>query len=230
MRYIYNFIEKVKNNYKIYILNILIIIIWLIFIYFNWITKSRLIIFFLILLFIFFYKFIFNYVKNNDIQIKSEKIIKLLIYINKYRNPIILLLIQFEKFIFNLLCIYNNKLLKIIIYIIFILLINPLKIFFLKFYKLVDLWKNNKYNQLIINRMLGLILSILIFTNIIYIIKYILGINLFVLIYLYFLIIGLLIEFIDVSICKNKILNFFLVKTFSLFNLLFYRLDLNIII
>ena len=78
--------------------------------------------------------------------------------------------------------------------------------------------------------MLGLILSILIFTNIIYIIKYILGINLFVLIYLYFLIIGLLIEFIDVSICKNKILNFFLVKTFSLFNLLFYRLDLNIII
>ena len=229
MRYIYNFIEKVKNNYKIYILNILIIIIWLIFIYFNWITKSRLIIFFLILLFIFFYKFIFNYVKNNDIQIKSEKIIKLLIYINKYRNPIILLLIQFEKFIFNLLCIYNNKLLKIIIYIMFILLINPINVFYYKFYNLLDLWKNNKYYKILINRMLGLILSILIFTNIIYMIQYILGINLFILIYLYLLIVSLLSEYYDKFTCKNKILKFFLVHDISLFNLVSIRLHSNLI-
>lgn len=229
MRYIYNFIEKVKNNYKIYILNILIIIIWLIFIYFNWITKSRLIIFFLILLFIFFYKFIFNYVKNNDIQIKSEKILKLLIYINKYRNPIILLLIQFEKFIFNLLCIYNNKLLKIIIYIMFILLINPINVFYYKFYNLLDLWKNNKYYKILINRMLGLILSILIFTNIIYMIQYILGINLFILIYLYLLIVSLLSEYYDKFTCKNKILKIFLVHNISLFNLVSIRLHSNLI-
>jgi len=77
--------------------------------------------------------------------------------------------------------------------------------------------------------MLGLILSILIFTNIIYLFNYILGISIFGLIYLYLLIVGLLSEYNNKFMCKNKILKIFLVHDFSLFNLTLIRLHSNLI-
>jgi hypothetical protein len=77
--------------------------------------------------------------------------------------------------------------------------------------------------------MLGLILSVLIFTNIINYLNYLLGTSILGLIYLYLLIVSLLSEYYDKFTCKNKILKLFLVNTFSLFNLISYRLSINLI-
>jgi hypothetical protein len=113
---------------------------------------------------------------------------KILIYFNILKNPIIIFIIKFEEYIFDIIYKYKKKSLIYIFYILFLFIINPIKIFFYKFYKILDLWRENKYNKIIINRMLGLILSILIFTNIIVFIKFILGISIWTLIYLYLLI------------------------------------------
>ena len=218
---------KLKNNYILYLINFLILASWLVFIYFNLITINRLIFFFEVLFFIFFYKLVIKFTKN--IKIDDIKVLNFLINFNKYKNPLLLFLLKFEEFIFDFLCNYTNKLLIYLIFIIYIFIINPIKVLLYKYYKLFNLWITNKYYTIIINRMFGLILSILIFTNIIMYLKVFLGLNILVIVYLYLFIIALLSEYNNKYDCNNKLLRIFLEPQLSSYNIISYRLHTNII-
>ena len=78
------------------------------------------------------------------------------------------------------------------IFLLYLFLINPVKILLFKFYKVLRIWESTNIYNILFHRMFGLILSILIFTNII---NFLQGyINILVLIYLYLLIISVLTE------------------------------------
>lgn len=227
---------KIKNfkNYiydinitKLKILNFLIFCIWLLFIYYEVITLSRLITFFIILFLIIIYRFLIDRFQN--IKINNLLLLKILIYFNKYRNPIIILILIFEEYVFNILCKYPYKLLVYIFYLIFLFIINPIKIIFYKIYKILFLWRINKYYKIIINRMLGLILSVLIFTNILNFIQWFLGINIWILIYIYLLIVSFLSQIYDKHISDSFFFKLFLEVPFSLYNLISIRLNNNLI-
>jgi hypothetical protein len=81
--YIYNFLQR--NKYKL-----IILVVWISFIYFNFITAYRLIYFFIIIAIIIIYKSLLIYFSKY--KIKSEKILNKLLIINKYKNKILLLL------------------------------------------------------------------------------------------------------------------------------------------
>jgi len=76
----------------------------------------------------------------------------------------------------------NDKILNFNIYInsVILLLINPIKIFYFKIYKVLWIWKNSQIHNLILVRMVGLILSILIFTGVINYIRFTLNINILI--------------------------------------------------
>jgi len=56
---------------------------------------------------------------------------------NKYKNPILLLLIKFDVLMYNIIIYYNTKMLNLIIFVNYLLFINPIKIFYYKIYKVL---------------------------------------------------------------------------------------------
>jgi len=70
------------------------------------------------------------------------------------------------------------------------------RLFYFKYYRILNIWKGLLFYEIIINRMLGLILSVLIFANIIYYMKYVLNCNILIIIYIYLLIISICSELI----------------------------------
>ena len=139
----------------------------------------------------------------------------------------LLLLIKLDALMYDIIIYYNNKLLNIIIYMLYILIINPLKIFYFKFYKILWIWKTNKIWNILFNRMFGLILSVLIFTNLIGYIKNTLHISLILIIYLYFLIISVLCELIESR--ENKWLKIFLVNHITTKSVVSNKLGVNLL-
>ena len=199
------FIKLLKNkNKKIYYWYFTILLVWILFFYFNLITQYRLIWFFLILIFILLYKFFIKLVEK--IEINSQYILDLLIFFNRYRNPIYLFLIYIENYLLDKTLI-ENKILNIFIFLNFLIFLNPIKIFFYKFYKILLMWKDTKFFNLLFGRMFGLILSILIFTDIINFLKNALYLNIFGLIFIYLLVASFLMEIINTflkSITEDK--------------------------
>ena len=214
--------------YKIKVINIFIIIIWIILFMIGWISYTRFMYFLLILEIILIYRIIINKLEKSKIlQFNNKKILKFIIIINKWRNPLLLLLIKLDVLMYDIIIYYNNKLLNIIIYMLYILIINPLKIFYFKFYKILWIWKTNKIWNILFNRMFGLILSVLIFTNLIGYIKNTLHISLILIIYLYFLIISVLCELIESR--ENKWLKIFLVNHITTKSVVSNKLGVNLL-
>jgi hypothetical protein len=225
----YKILEIIKNNFKSYYMDLLILILLLILVFFNLISGVRLKTFLIILCIIFIYKFIYKILDISNLEIKNKKLIKFLIYFNKYKNPFLPLLILIEENIFNLLCKNKSNILIYIIFIIFILLINPLKILLFKFYKLLVMYRMSQYYKIILSRILGLILSVLIFTHIIFFIKDTLGLNIFWILYLYLLIVAIFSEYRKMENNKNKFLDLFLCLDRSTICLLNMKLNWNLI-
>jgi hypothetical protein len=218
-----------KSLKKLYYIDLLILILLLILVFFNLISVVRLKFFLIILCIIFIYKFIYKILDISNLEIKNKKLIKFLIYFNKYKNFFLPLLILIEKNIFNLLCKNKSNILIYIIFIIFILLINPLKILLFKFYKLMSTYHISRYYKIILNRILGLILSVLVFTHIIFFIKDTLGLNIFWILYLYLLIVAIFSEYRKMENNKNKFLDLFLCLDRSTIDLLNMKLNWNLI-
>ena len=213
---------------KINIINFTIIIIWITFLWLYWITYTRLMYFLTILEFILIYRIIINKLENsNQYKINNNKILNLIIIVNKYRNPVLLLLVKWDLGIYDLIIYYNNKILNFIIYILFILIINPVKIFYYKFYKILGIWKERKLKNIILNRMLGTIMSVLIFANIIMYIKHTYDLNILMIVYIYCLIISLLCEVIETR--ENKWLNIFLLNHISTKSIMLNRQEVNLL-
>ena len=225
-------LKNIKENYILYSFYSILLILWLILIYFGIITYYRLILFFIVLFYIYFYRIILLYfenLNNKNYKIKNEKIIYYMIMLNRYKNPLLSFILFIEEKIFDILCKYEKDWLKKISYIIFIFLINPLMVLLFKFYGILFTWKNTTFFDIIVNRLIGLLLSVLIFTNIIYILTKILGFKFWFLIYIYLFIVALLSEYNNRDECKNKYLYIFLVPDFTIYNIVHRKLGNNII-
>jgi hypothetical protein len=216
--------NNILNN-KIYLI---ILIIFILFFILDWITLNRLLLFFLILLIIKIYKIFIYYIELTNYKIKNTKILNFLIFFNKWKNPILILLLKIDEIIFDIISNNNNKFYNIIIYLILILIINPIKILHHKFYNILWLWKYNNIYTILFNRMFGLILSILIFTNILNYIKYTLGISIWLIIYIYILLISISTEFIE-DRTKNKWLKIISINNINTINIVYNKLDVSII-
>ena len=218
------------NNFKlskIHIINLTIIIIWIMLLWLNLITYTRLIIFLIVLGLIFIYRIIINGLKNSSFSIQNIKILKYILILNKIRNPVLLLLVKLDILMYDVIIRYHNIMLNIVIFILYLVLINPIKIFYYKMYKVLWIWKDSKMHNIVLNRMIGLILSILIFTNLIIYIKNALNINILIVVYLYCLIISVLCELIETR--NNRWLNIFLVNDISTRSILANRHTVNIL-
>ena len=173
------------------------------------------------------YKILINKLEISNFSIKNNKLLNLLIFLNKYKNPILLSLIRWDLWMYQCIKYINNKKLNFVIYILCILIINPIKIFHFKLYKVLWIWKDSRIQSIVLNRMLGLILSVLIFANLIIYIKTLLNISLIMIIYLYLLIISVLCELIETR--NNRWLNIFLVNDISTRSILANRHTVNIL-
>ena len=180
--------ERIKKNKMSYI----IVTVWIILYVMGGITIERLIRFVIIMLIVVIYtRVLLKLEKKDDVldRIYKEriekkkgikglnKIYKLLIIINKYKNPVIWILCKIENRSFSIMrkVTYRykeNPKIKYLIYVILKGMTNPFIIILNKYYKTIIKWKSLTLKEIIFKRMYGLILSVLIFTNIMEIIKY----------------------------------------------------------
>lgn len=157
-----NILKSIPENYKIIYMITLWIVLWLL----EYVTETRLIRFCIVLFIISCYKILHKQVKKINIK---EKYIPILLKIYKYKNPLILLIITLELkisyFMYNL----SKKNIKMtylnLIY--NLTALNGIKIVLYKFYKILIDWKNYTIYEIICKRIYGMIISVLIFTNII---------------------------------------------------------------
>lgn len=181
MKIIYSLValfKKIINNKIKSILTeehryIVIIIFWILLLIEGYITENRLITFCEILIIISIYKIIHKNIdilyKNFNLKISQE----ILLTIYKYKNPLIWLIIEMELKIFYIMYWLKQKNVSTIyINIMYNILYNftgfdGLKIVLYKIYKVLNDWKTYTIYEIIFKRMYGMILSILIFTNII---------------------------------------------------------------
>lgn len=137
-------------------------------------TYVRLALFIGIIIFIGMYKWLYVNIWKLNNYININQIILLKIY--KYKNPLILILIEMEIKIFYMIDYLkkrnvNIKLVKVIYNIIYNLTgINGIKIVLYRFYNIFKYWISNTMYELIFQRMFMMILSIMIFTNVIQVI------------------------------------------------------------
>jgi len=102
-----------------------ILIIWLFLIWLNWISVRRLEIFFIIIVIICIFKLILNYLKISEkLKIDNLKILNLILILYKIKNPILLLLVEIECIIYDILIGSKNKFLYVMIFLLYLFLIN----------------------------------------------------------------------------------------------------------
>ena len=182
----------------------LIILLWIYLYYTENITINRIIIFLIVFGFIIMYSrllllidYVFNinkvqsYIKNNEN--KFLKLFNILIVWQKWRNPIIPFLTYTDKCLFKInRYITGTKLLNynFVLYVIikYLLMFGLVKLILYKYYRLWSKFIKLTIIDILFNRMYGLILSVLIFTNIfnnilLYVSSYGYGIWSFIIIY-----------------------------------------------
>lgn len=150
---------------------LIIVLFWLFLLLQGNISQIRLIIFIVILIGIYIYKWLYENILKLYVHIEKAEV--LLLKIDKYKNPLIWLLIELEIKVFYIL--YNLEkrnvkplYIKLISKILYNFTgINGIKIIFYKLYNILKYWLTYKMYELVFQRMFGMILSILIFTDII---------------------------------------------------------------
>ena len=145
---------------------IYIIILWVILLIQGFITEWRLIRFCIIILIIAMYKKLHKQVEKINVK---DSYIPWLLKIYKYKNPLIWLILEIELKISYFMYILTKKNIKLkyidIIY--NLTTLKALKIILTKFYIILLDWKKYTIYEILFKRIYGMILSILIFTNII---------------------------------------------------------------
>lgn len=157
-----NVIKLIPEKY----IYVFVITLWVILWVLNFITEQRLIRFSIIIIIIAIYKILHKQI--NKVNVK-DKYFSLLLIMYKYKNPLILLILEIElkmSYFIYFLSKINIKL--IYIKIIYNLTgLNAIKIILTKFYIILLDWKTYTIYEIIFKRIYGVILSVLIFTNII---------------------------------------------------------------
>lgn len=173
--YIKNLSDKFKKFLVYYF------IIYFIIFYIEIIKVERILLFFIILLFLLIYKIIMELIihylyenKNFKIYIKNNNnnllnLLNILLFIQKWKNPILLLLLYIDKFYFKIFrfIIYKFKANKIFFlqYFILNLILGPLKFIFGFFYSVLLRWVEMPFSLFLITRSFSFILSVFIFSD-----------------------------------------------------------------
>lgn len=191
-------IYKFINQY----INIIIILLWIILLFFNKITINKLFYFIVIILFICIYKYILKLINKDLIENFIQKYIKkenyntlilILIKFSVVSNLLLYIIPKIETLVYNIIKVINykinNKYIKNLLILILVNLTSPFKIMLSKFYKILNIFKELSIYEIIFRRLYGLILSVLIFTNIINMLIYFCNGKINVLIYLYIILI-----------------------------------------
>ncbi len=161
---------KIKQVMEYKYAYVYIIILWIVLIINGYVTETRLIWFSIILIIISIYKILHKQVKKLNVK---ESDITILLKIYKYKNPIILLIIELElkmsNFIYNLTKKnINTNYINIIYNVLYNFTgFNGIKIVLVKFYEILTKWTIYSIYEIMFKRIYGMILSVLIFTNII---------------------------------------------------------------
>lgn len=176
--------ERNKGKIIMNIFGIIVLLLFIILIYFKFITINRILILLLIVLIISIYSFLFKFIKYLFLEIKGKKledvkkyekriiiVIRILMIIYKIMNPFLWLLLKLlkpsfyiwikfdEKKWFNLKYYILNSIDKMIF--------EPILKLFYFIYKVRRRWINLNFVELIFKRIEGVIFSLLITTNII---------------------------------------------------------------
>jgi hypothetical protein len=167
----------VKNNKKL-IIQIFFVILWILLFLLNYITNTRLIVFFIIILVIYIYKWLIK--KANEIKpIKNINLLLLLIYLDKIKLLVIYIIIYIYIWLFDLLEWSNeNKIIKGLEILIKSIIINPILLIIHKFYYILYIWESTSIKNIFISRLFGMILVVLIFSPLLRSIYILLGSNL----------------------------------------------------
>ncbi len=179
-------------------------IIFLIVLYnYGYVTEYRILVFSLIILWICLYKIIYKKVKNTDFSY-NENLLYIILWIDFIKMCIISALIFISIKINKLIFFYkHNKIIKNAILIFENLTINPLKIILYKFYYILNIWNETPILELFFKRIYGSLLGILIFSNIIGYVWYLLNYS-----WLNVYIILVLLNFVD-GIVKSGLISHF---------------------
>jgi len=193
---------KVLNillNYKKYIIRGFLIISWVILYNNNMVTLDRIKIFVFLIFIILIYKIIYNYLEDIYKELRDEskfyltrvkytpyklffnRIIYILLFIQKWRNPFLVFLLYTDKKIFNVMrYIYeilrnygvkqeNREIFNVVI--IYILFLGTIKVLFGRFYIMIGKWSLISFTDVFFNRIYGTLISILVFSDLIYFCK-----------------------------------------------------------
>jgi len=235
--YIQNLSDKFKKFLVYYI------ILYIIIFYIEIIKVERILLFFLILLLLLLYKVIMELIitylyENNNFKIYIKrnnnnllKILQIFLFIQKWKNPLLLLLLYIDKLYFKFFrfFIYKFKANKIfnytsynlqkyffLQYLILNLILGPLKFIFGFFYSVLLRWVEMPFSLFLITRSFSFILSVFIFSDLFSYIYNNLGV-----IYIYFLLIifSLIIKHInrDFQFFKIQYMNNFISTDYLIF-------------
>ena len=217
-----------------------IILLWIYLYYTGSITINRIIIFLIVFgffagysRFIFYIDYVFkkdqihNYIKYNEVKI--YKLLNILLIWQKWHNPLIPLLTYTDKCLFKLNRYITGTILlryNFIIYVLvkYLLMFGLIKLILYKYYRLWDKFYNLTIIDILFNRMYGLILSVLIFTDIfnkiiLYVSNYGYGIWLYIIIYYIVSILCIIWELIFYNIPINYL--GFLINKLKLYGLVY---------
>jgi len=166
--FLYNIYNKIINliqlNNKFYIL---FIIIWIFLYNYGYITESRIIIFLIIIICICIYKIVYKKIQNRD-YIYTENLLYIILWIDYIKLFIINMLIFCSIKIYELKMLYkDNKTINMVILLFENAITNPLKMILYKIYNGLYIWKTTPIFEILFKRIYGSILGILIFSNII---------------------------------------------------------------
>lgn len=142
------------------------------------------------------YKYkIAKHIRSKGIE-KEIKVYKILLWIYKYKNPLIILIYKIEDKIFDIMRWINWKLLKykkvrLLIYVILKNVItSPLIIVFNKYYDFIKKWKGAEWNLLILRRAISLIINVVILSSIMSAVISVLGLK-YILLLIYVILVTL---------------------------------------
>ena len=155
--------------------NLLFIVIWVILYNYGYITENRVIIFSIVIIWICVYKILYKKVKEKDI-IYNEKFLYILLWIDYLKLCIINTLIFIRIKLYDLKIIdESNFMIKLCILIFENLTVNPLQMILYKFYNVLYNWNITPILEIFFKRIYGSVLGILIFSNIISYVWYLLN-------------------------------------------------------
>ena len=197
--------------------NLLFIAILIILYNYGFVTEYRILIFSIIILWICLYKILLKKIKELDI-LYNESLLYVILWIDYCKLIWLNMLIFFSIEIYELNFFYkNNKIIKNGILMFENVTINPLKILLYKFYYVLNIWNDTPILEIFFKRIYGSLLGILIFSNIIGYIWYLLNYS-----WLKVYIILIVINLVDEIVKKQKF------KDYKVYKYLEYITFLNL--